>query len=82
MKFELFSQGALVEDVPEHGLRLGDLVTIVELLPATGHHPAGYIVGVFSVTGQTLDVVSLPESQLKLLRPTAIPSMREFAKAV
>lgn len=79
MKFELFSRVALAEDIPEHSLRSGDIVTIVELLPANIHHQAGYIVEVFSVTGNTLDVVSLLESQLKPLRPDAIPSMREFA---
>lgn len=62
MKFELFSRVALAEDVAEHGLRLGDMVTIVELLPANDHHPAGYIVEIFSVTGQTLNVVGLLES--------------------
>ncbi len=81
MKFELFSQVALTEDVVEHGLRSGDIVTIVELMPANVHHPAGYIVEIFSVTGQTLDVVGLLESQLGPLHPNAIPSMREFAEA-
>lgn len=81
MKFELFSQVALAEDVPEYGLRLGDIVTIVELMPANDHHATGYIVEIFSVTGRTLDVIGLLESQLEPLRPNAIPSMREYAEA-
>lgn len=81
MKFELFTRVALTEDVPEHGLRRGDIVTIVELLPATAHHSAGYVVEVFSVTGQTLDVVGLLEAQVMPLRADAVPAMRELARA-
>ena len=81
MKFELFTRVALTEDVPEHGLRRGDIVTIVELLPASVHHPAGYVVEVFSVTGQTLDVIGLLETQLMSLRADAVPTMRELARA-
>lgn len=81
MKFEPFTRVALAEDLPEHGLRRGDIVTIVECLPASIHHPVGYIVEVFSVTGQTLDVIGLLEGQLMALRADAVPAMRELAVA-
>lgn len=72
---------AVAEDLPAHGLQQGDLVTIVDFLAANNHHPAGYVVEIFSVTGETLDVVSLAEHQLMPLRADAIPTMREFATA-
>ena len=81
MKFALFSRVALAEDVPEHGLLRGDIVTIVEALPANANHLSGYIVEVFSVTGETLDVFGLFETQLMPLRADAIPSIRELAEA-
>jgi hypothetical protein len=34
MKFEMFSRVVLKTDVPEHGLRRGDLATIVEHIRA------------------------------------------------
>ncbi|MFN0213979.1 MAG: DUF4926 domain-containing protein [Saprospiraceae bacterium] len=81
MKFELFTRVALAEDVLEHSLRRGDIVTIVEILPANTQHLSGYIVEVFSVTGETLDVVGLLETQLMPLRADAVPAMRELAVA-
>lgn len=81
MKFELFTRAAIVADLPEHGLRRGDIVTIVEFLSANDHHPTGYVVEVFSVTGDTLDVLGLSENQLMPLRSDAIPAMRELAEA-
>jgi 3,4-dihydroxy-2-butanone 4-phosphate synthase len=35
---------ALLEDLPEHGLRRGDVGAVVEVFERTGRHPAGYIV--------------------------------------
>ncbi len=81
MKYELFSRVALAVDVPEYGLLKGDLVTVVEILPANPGHANGYLVEIVSVTGQTLDVIGLHETQLTPLRPNAIPNMREFAEA-
>lgn len=81
MKFELFTRAAVAKDLPKLGLQRGDLVTIVEYLPANNSHPAGYVVEVFSVTGESLDVLSLAENQLMPLRADAIPAMRELAEA-
>ena len=81
MKFEIFTHAAIAENLPKQGLQRGDIVTIVELLPANGHHPNGYVVEVFSVTGETLDVLSLSEGQLMPLRSDAVPSMRALAEA-
>ncbi len=81
MDFKLFSRVALAVDVPEYGLLRGDLVTIVEILPATEHHPAGYLVEINDVLGNTLDVVGLLENQLTMLRFNNIPAMREMAVA-
>jgi hypothetical protein len=35
---------ALTEDLPEQGLRRGDVGTVVEVFAGTEHHPAGFIV--------------------------------------
>ena len=35
---------ALTEDLPEQGLRRGDVGTVVEVFVNTEHHPAGFIV--------------------------------------
>ena len=42
---------ALLEDLPEHGLKRGDVGTVVEVFGETGHHPAGYIVEFVAASG-------------------------------
>lgn len=43
---------ALLSDLPEQGLKRGDVGTVVEVFGQTEHHPAGYIVEfVDDVTG-------------------------------
>ncbi|TAK48101.1 MAG: DUF4926 domain-containing protein [Saprospiraceae bacterium] len=76
MKFELYSNAALAEDLPEKKLKKGDMVTVVEYLPGNESHPNGYVVEVTNVLGNTVCVVALSESQLQTLVPNAIPSMR------
>ena len=60
----------LTEDLPEHGLKRGDLGTVVLL-----HAVEGYEVEFMTLDGQTLAVVSLLSRQV---RPVA---RREIAQA-
>jgi len=50
----------LTEDVAEHGLKRGDVGTVVLL-----HGDAGYEVEFVSLTGETLAVVSLAADQVR-----------------
>ncbi|MBK8044706.1 MAG: DUF4926 domain-containing protein [Haliscomenobacter sp.] len=77
MKYALFSRVALLEDIPDFQLKAGDLVTIVDYLPANEFHGNGYVVEVFDVLGETLGVLTVDENQLQSLQPHAIPAMRE-----
>jgi Domain of unknown function (DUF4926) len=67
MKFELYTDVALRSDVPEHRLRRGDIVKLVD------HHVApdgseGYSIEVFNALGDTIAVTSVPVSALEVLR--------------
>lgn len=77
MKFPLYSRVALAVDLPEEGIRRGDVATIVEqhAAPAAGGEP-GYSLEVFNAVGETLAVVTLPESQIEALRRDEILSVR------
>ena len=61
----------LVGDLPEHGLRDGDIGTVVPVHPGN----TGYEVEFMTLDGQTVAIVSLVPSQL---RPIA---RREIANA-
>jgi hypothetical protein len=67
MKFQLYTDVALRSDVPEHRLRRGDIVKLVD------HHVAsdgteGYSIEVFNALGDTIAVTSVPASALEALR--------------
>ena len=78
MKYHLFQRIALVWDIPEEGLKQGDVATIVE------HHPVangedGYSLEVFNALGSTVTVVTVPESALQPLSENEVLSVRSLA---
>ncbi len=79
MKFPLFTQVALSRDIPEEGLRKGDVATVVE------HHPVssgedGYSLEVFNAVGDTIVVTVVQESAIEALRADQVFSARPLAK--
>ena len=79
MKFPLYSRVALTVDLPVEGIRRGDVATIVEhhASPTAGTEP-GYWVEVFNAIGETLAVLTLPESHLESLRRDEVLSVRSL----
>ena len=77
MKFELYKDVPLTRDVPEERLKRGDIVKLVE------HHfdrdgEDGYSAEVFNAIGDTLAVISLPESALEPLREDEVCRVRSL----
>ena len=78
MKYSLFQRVALACDLPEESLRTGDVVTVVE------HHPVangedGYSLEVFNALGDTIAVITVPESALTSLSEDEVLSVRPLA---
>jgi hypothetical protein len=70
----------LSRDVPEHRLKRGDIVKPVE------HHLApdgseGYSAEVFNALGETLTVITVPDSALEPLREDKVLCARVLAAA-
>jgi len=65
MKFQLFQRVVLTESLPEEGIWVGDVGTVVHHYAMGGEEPDGYEVEFFSASGETVAVVSLPESVLR-----------------
>lgn len=78
---ELYKEAALNSDVPEHGLKAGDVGTVVEILPHPTGGPRGIMLEVFSALGHTLAVVTVPETQVEPLSEDEVWSVRRLAKA-
>jgi len=67
MPFDMFAEVVLTEDLPGSDLRAGDVGTVVERHIVPGL-PDGYSLEFFDMTGRTVAVVTVRESQLR--RPT------------
>jgi hypothetical protein len=79
MKIDLFKRVALKIDIPDYGLCKGDVATIVEHLPGKDSED-GYALEVFNAVGETIAVVTVPESAVEPLTADKIPSVRPVAK--
>lgn len=79
MKLALFKRVALRINLPEYGLRKGDVATIVEHLPGKDTED-GYALEVFNAIGETIAVIAVPESSVEPLTADEIPSVRPLAK--
>jgi len=66
MPFDTYGDVILTRDVTEHGLRAGDVGTVVERHAVPGVPEEGYSVEFFDMTGNTVAVATLPASALRL----------------
>jgi len=79
MKYRLFQQVALAQDIPDKGLKRGDFATIVESHPTYGGED-GYSIEVFNAVGETLVVTTVPEKLLEELTSNEVLHVRLLAK--
>ena len=79
MKYNLFVRVALTEDLPARRLRRGDVATVVEHHPGRPGQEPGYTLEVFNAVGETVDVVTVRESQVEPLTADELLSVRPMA---
>ena len=79
MKYDLFIRVALTEDLPERRLRRGDVATVVEFHPGRPGQEPGYSIEVFNAVGETVDVVTVRESQIEPLTADELLTIRPLA---
>ena len=80
MKFELYKEVVLLKNIPDLGLKKGDVATVVE------HHPSdtstnGYTLEVFNAIGDTIAVVTISETDIEPLRESEVLSVRTIESA-
>ncbi|NOZ60683.1 MAG: DUF4926 domain-containing protein [Calditrichaeota bacterium] len=75
MKYELFKEVSLAKDMPEKGLKKGDVATIVEYHPGD-NSPDGYTLEVFNVFGDTIAIVTVSEDDIEPLKENEIFTAR------
>ncbi len=79
MPFDMYSDVILTLDVTEHRLRAGDVGTVVEWHIVPGVAEEGYSVEFFDMTGNTVGVVTLPASALRVPTPADRPAARALS---
>jgi hypothetical protein len=65
MEYPLFSRVILTRDIPEESLRRGDVGTIVEEHRDASGDVVGFELEVFSASGDTLAVASVPANAVR-----------------
>ena len=75
----MYSDVILTRDVAERGLRTGDVGTVVERHAVSSVSEEGYSVEFFDMTGNTVGVVTLPASALRLPTPADRPAVRALS---
>jgi hypothetical protein len=68
MTYELYSQIALSEDIPEHGLKRGDVARVVETIPPESANPTSYVLEVFNALGESMNVIIVSANQIEPLQ--------------
>ena len=79
MAFELYRDVILTRDFLEHGLRAGDVGTLVDRHPLPGVAEEGYSIEFFDMTGNTVAVATVPASALRLPTPADRPAVRALS---
>ncbi|HEY3875570.1 MAG TPA: DUF4926 domain-containing protein [Candidatus Kapabacteria bacterium] len=82
MKYDLFSEVALTEDIAQHGLKRGDVATVVESIEARPNGEPAYALEVFNAVGETVVVLLAKESQIEPLRSDELWHIRPMAAVV
>ena len=81
MALKLYEQVALQRDVPEDGLRAGDVATLTDIVPGPPGQPEGAVLEVFNALGHTVCVTSVSVEDVEPLREDEVLSVRRLARA-
>jgi Domain of unknown function (DUF4926) len=80
MTLELYGEVALTRDLPEYGLRTGDIGTLVDFVSHPNGGEEGRVLEVFNAVGEFLTVIAVPMSAVESLRADEILTVRSRAK--
>jgi len=77
----LYQRVALKRNLPAHGLKRGDVGTLVDHVPHPEDGEPGCIVEVFNALGESIAVVAVRASDLESLHADEVLAVRPLAKA-
>lgn len=81
MGLSLYQRVALRRDVEAHGLKAGDVATLVDFVPHPEQGEDGCVLEVFNAIGESLTVVVVPRSEVEALQADEVLTVRHLARA-
>lgn len=75
-----YERVALSVDHPEWGFSAGDVGTVVEILPHPDGGPRGIMMEMRNALGITLDVITVPETEVRPLMVNDVWSVRRMTR--
>ena len=81
MKVALYQEVSLTRDLPEHGLKAGDVAMLVDFVPHPSNGEEGCVLEVFNAIGESFATIAVPISVVEALRSDEVLSVRPLAKA-
>ncbi len=80
MSLPLYQRIALTRDLPEHGLKKGDVAVLVDTVPHPESGEDGYVLEVFNALGGSITVVAVRQSDVERLHEGEVLSVRPLTE--
>ena len=80
-KIPLFERVALRRDLGQHGLKTGDVATLIEYVAHPTGAPDGCVLEVFNALGESIAVVAVNAADIEPLHSGEVLSVRPLAQA-
>lgn len=77
----LYERVALARDLAEHGLKRGDVATLIDTVPHPTGGPDGLVLEVTNALGQSLQVVVVTAADIEPLNADEILAVRYLVKS-
>jgi hypothetical protein len=77
----LYQRVALRRDVSSHGLKAGDVATLLEYVEHPTGGPQGCVLEVFNALGDSIAVVAVEAADIEPLNSDEVLSVRRLAQA-
>lgn len=79
MALQLYDRVAIKTSFPQHGLRAGDVVTLVDFVDHPSSGPRGCVLELFNALGESIGVATVPEDAVEPLRADEVLAVRPMA---
>jgi hypothetical protein len=79
-QLKLYDRVAITRDIAEHGLRRGDVATLIDLVPHPGGGPQGLVLEVVNALGESLRVVVVTPDDVAPLNANEVFAVRELSR--